>query len=167
MYRTLDEFFDAYDYSVECTKKTFALLTDENLGQSVSGGYRTLGQIAWHIVATLPEMMNRTGLGLSLVDFDSPPPDSAKTIIENYEAASSELRNAIKSKWTDETLMETDDMYGEQWPRSKSVTALIHHEIHHRGQMTVLLRQAGQKVPGLFGPSKEEWTQYGMQPPPY
>jgi uncharacterized damage-inducible protein DinB len=38
------------------------------------------------------------------------------------------------------------------------------HEIHHRAQMTVLMRQAGLKVPGLYGPAKEEWSQYNMPP---
>jgi hypothetical protein len=27
------------------------------------------------------------------------------------------------------------------------------------------LRQAGLQVPGVYGPSREEWTAYGMQPP--
>jgi len=31
--------------------------------------------------------------------------------------------------------------------------------------MTVLMRQGGLKVPGVFGPTKEEWSQYGMQEP--
>jgi hypothetical protein len=30
--------------------------------------------------------------------------------------------------------------------------------------MTVLMRQAGLKVPGVYGPSREEWSQFGMQP---
>lgn len=167
MYRKLSDFLDDYRYLVEGTTKSFALLTDENLGKSVAGGHRTLGQIAWHIVTTIPEMMSRTGLGLSSVDFKSPPPDSAKAVTEAYRSASSELMETVRSKWNDGTLEEMDDMYGEQWPRGKSLAALVHHEIHHRGQVTVLLRQAGQKVPGLYGPSKEEWTQYGMQAPPY
>ena len=33
--------------------------------------------------------------------------------------------------------------------------ALLHHEIHHRGQMTVLMRQAGLKLPGVYGPSAD------------
>lgn len=167
MYRRLDDFFGDYDYLVEGTKKVLALLTDENLSQPVTAGHRTLGQIAWHVVATLPEMMNRTGLGLGSVDFHSPPPGSAKAVAEGYEKASSEVKGAVKSNWTDATLEETDDMYGETWPRGKTLAALVHHEIHHRGQMTTLLRQAGQKLPGLYGPSKEEWRQYGMEEPPY
>jgi len=58
-------------------------------------------------------------------------------------------------------------MYGQQWPRMMTLKILIHHEIHHRGQMTILLRQANQSVPGVVGPSKEEWSQWGMEPPAY
>jgi len=38
------------------------------------------------------------------------------------------------------------------------------HQTHHRAQMTVLMRQAGLKVPGVYGPSREEWSQMGMPP---
>jgi len=46
-----------------------------------------------------------------------------------------------------------------------SLQVLVVHQAHHRGQMTVLMRQAGLKVPGVYGPAREEWTAYGMQPP--
>ena len=38
---------------------------------------------------------------------------------------------------------------------------LIAHQTHHRGQMTVLMRQAGLRVPGIYGPAKEEWAAFG------
>ena len=56
-------------------------------------------------------------------------------------------------------------MYGETWKRGKSLPVFLTHEMHHRGQMTVIMRLAGLKVPGIYGPSKEEWTNYGMEPP--
>ena len=34
--------------------------------------------------------------------------------------------------------------------------ALLHHLIHHRGQLTLMSRLAGGKVPGLYGPTREE-----------
>ena len=46
-----------------------------------------------------------------------------------------------------------------------TLQGLIHHEIHHRAEMIVLMRLAGLPVPGLYGPTREEWTQYGMEPP--
>ena len=64
-----------------------------------------------------------------------------------------------------ETLQVEDNMFGETWKRSYSLTVIVQHEIHHRGQMTVLMRQAGLKVPGVFGPSKEEWANYNAPIP--
>ncbi len=167
MFRKIDDFLKAYDNLREGTTKVFEMLNDQNLDQAVASGHRSIGQISWHIVMTIPEMMNRIGLGLSSVNPESPPPKSASKILASYRAASEELIDALKAKWNDETLLQTDDMYGEQWPRGMTLAALIDHEVHHRGQMTVLLRQAGQRVPGTFGPAKEEWPQYGMEPPPY
>jgi uncharacterized damage-inducible protein DinB len=56
-------------------------------------------------------------------------------------------------------------MYGERWTRGFTLFASLLHEVHHRGQMTVLMRQAGLAVPGTAGPSKQEWAQWGMAPP--
>jgi uncharacterized damage-inducible protein DinB len=71
----------------------------------------------------------------------------------------------VTTPWKDETLQVVDDLYGQKWKRGATLLSLIKHEVHHRGQMTVLMRQAGLKVPGIYGPSKEEWPQYGMKEP--
>jgi uncharacterized damage-inducible protein DinB len=31
--------------------------------------------------------------------------------------------------------------------------------------MTVLMRQAGLAVPGMYGPAREDWAKYGMAAP--
>jgi uncharacterized damage-inducible protein DinB len=56
-------------------------------------------------------------------------------------------------------------MYGQQWQRGTTLMTVQMHESHHRGQITVLMRQAGLKVPGVVGPAKEDWRQFGMEPP--
>jgi uncharacterized damage-inducible protein DinB len=167
MFRQITDFQQDYQTLTDSTLRIFQKLNDRIINQPVAKGYRTLGQIAWHIVTTISEMMNRTGLALSAVDQESSPPESASAIIDAYKKASGELSNAVKTNWNDESLLQTDDMYGQQWPRGMTLAALINHEIHHRGQMTVLLRQAGQKVPGVFGPAKEEWAAFGMEAPLY
>lgn len=167
MYRQLDDFFGVYEDHIGATGKILSAMTDANLGTAITDGHRTLGQIAWHIVTTVPEMMKRAGLGLSTIAHEQPPPSTAQEIQAGYKMVTEELIAAIRKNWNDETLKVTDDMYGEQWPRGQTLAILIRHEVHHRGQMTILLRQAGAKVPGIFGPSKEEWSQYGMESPPY
>ena len=69
------------------------------------------------------------------------------------------------SAWTDADLDKVDDMFGERWTRRFTLLVLINHQIHHRGQMTVLMRQAGLRVPGMYGPAKEDWAQWSMEPP--
>ena len=72
------------------------------------------------------------------------------------------MAKAVRAGWTDADLPGEIDMYGEKWPRGQTLQALIAHEAHHRGQMTVLMRQAGLAVPGVYGPAREEWAAYGM-----
>jgi uncharacterized damage-inducible protein DinB len=167
MFRQLEDFLKAHEQLAEGTSKVFATLSDDNLGLRVADGHRTLGQIAWHIVATVPEMMNRTGLGLASVDHEAMPPRAAADIVAAYRKVSKELASALRQRWSDEALQQSDEMYGQQWPRGLTLAALLNHEVHHRGQMTVLLRQAGATVPGIYGPAKEEWSQLGIPEPPY
>jgi uncharacterized damage-inducible protein DinB len=167
MYRRLDDFLEAYEQTAAGTSKILGQLTDGNLGTRIAPGHRTLGEIAWHVVVSVPEMMGRTGLPLASVDPEAAPPAAGGAMPGGYAAVAGELRAALGKQWNDDTLAQLDDMYGQKWPRGQTLAILIHHEIHHTGQMTVLLRQAGQSVPGTHGPSKEEWAQFGMPAPTY
>jgi uncharacterized damage-inducible protein DinB len=165
MFSTIEEFEQAWKNQVEGTKKIMSALTQESLGQRVADDHRTLGRMAWHIVTTIPEMMSKTGLTVRSVAPDSPLPKTVTEIQKGYENVASELLEQVKSNWKDADLQVEDEMYGQRFTRGFSLSSLIIHEVHHRGQMTVLMRQAGLKVPGLYGPSKEEWSQYGMEEP--
>ncbi len=150
------------------TTSVFECLTDENISREVAEGYRNLGKVAWHVVATVPEMLAGVGLGVSAIDPEAPPPDNASEIVAGYKAVSGEVAQAIGGKWSDEELLEEVELYGEKMPRGKWLESFVAHEVHHRGQMTVLLRMAGvEKVPGVYGPSREEWSKYGMDEPAY
>jgi len=41
---------------------------------------------------------------------------------------------------------------------------MMMHQSHHRGQMTVLMRQAGLRVPYIYGPAYEDWVEQGLEP---
>jgi uncharacterized damage-inducible protein DinB len=90
---------------------------------------------------------------------------NASDIAAAYERAGASIASEVKEKWNDAMLPELIDMYGEKWTRAATLTSIIKHQIHHRAQMTVLMRQAGLKVPGVYGPSREEWSQMGMSAP--
>jgi uncharacterized damage-inducible protein DinB len=165
MFSSIKEFEHIWSQEIEATQKIFKHLTDKSLSQGVSPEGRTLGRLAWHITTTMPEMMSKTGLSLAGPHPDDPVPTSAKAIFKAYNSAAISLLEQIKSKWTDATLQVEDEMYGEKWRRGQTLTSLIFHQIHHRGQMTVLMRQAGLDVPGIYGPALQEWSAWGMSPP--
>jgi len=163
MFRQVEDFAKAWGTEYEGTLKVLRALTDETLGQRVDPQGRTLGRLAWHVTQTVPEMMNRTGLTLEGPDERAPVPASAAEIVAAYEGTGKALLEQVR-QWDDATLLETRDMYGEAWPNGLTLEILIRHQTHHRGQMTVLMRQAGLKVPGVYGPAREEWVAYGMPP---
>lgn len=165
MFQSIDEFLTLWDHESKSTQKMLDILTDESLTQKVSPQDRTLGRIAWHIVTTLHEMLSLTGLTFEGALHESPMPASAKEIAESYRVTNHNMIVAIKEQWTNDTLSEVDNMYDEQWSKGTTLFILISHQNHHRGQMTVLMRQAGLTVPGVYGPSREEWAEFGMETP--
>jgi len=164
MYYKLSDFIEDWKYESESTIKILNNLTDEVLTKKFNNEIRTPGRLAWHIVTSVGEMAHRTGLTFETVDENSPIPLTAKEIVDEYNRASDGLIKEITEKWKDKTLLLEDDMYGEMWAKGKTLGVLITHQIHHRGQLTVVMRLAGLKVPGVYGPAKEEWANYGMQP---
>jgi len=124
-----------------------------------------LGRIAWHIAMTIPEMADGMGLDFDGFDWQQPVPKTAKEIADTYLKLSKTLIDRIKLDWDDDVMLSEVNMYGEKWVRGFGLRALVEHEIHHRGQMTVLMRQADIWVPGLYGPAKEDWAAFGQQPP--
>jgi uncharacterized damage-inducible protein DinB len=164
MYYKISDFIKDWDYEREATLKIFGALTDESLKQKVSEQGRSLGRLAWHVTLSIGEMMSRTGLKFDSPEEDSDVPFSAKEINKIYDSVSASLTNSVKSNWNDDSLNTEDDMYGQKWKRGDTLGILITHQIHHRGQMTVLMRQAGLKVPGIYGPAYEEWETMGMAP---
>lgn len=167
VYHTVDEFLTDWQYESRQTQRLLDTLTDASLAQPVEPqtARRTLGRLAWHVVQTIPEMVERTGLAVGGVDVHAAPPATAGEIAQAYAATSRALVEALRAGWTDAHLAEEHDMYGERWSGATVLHVLVVHQAHHRGQMTVLMRQAGLTVPGVYGPAEEEWSAMGMAPP--
>lgn len=164
MFRKVDDIRAAYTDEMQGTQKLLDALTDKSLSQSVGDGLRTAGRMAWHIVQTLPDMANMAGIGMKDEVAGKPVPGSAKAIADAYRKNSELFLDALK-KVKDSDLEIEHDAYGMTWKRGFTYFVILMHEAHHRGQLIVLMRQAGLKVPGIYGPSREEWTQHGAPEP--
>ncbi len=162
MYRILKDFIEDWRRETASTLRIFRALTDASLSQKVTPNGRSLGFLAWHITLVLNEMGEKTGLHAAASLEKSPPPNSVKEIAEAYCNAARAIEEQSIECWDDRSLTEEVDMYGEKWKRGFALASLLRHQTHHRGQMTVLMRQAGLPVPGVCGPSREEWAKWGM-----
>jgi uncharacterized damage-inducible protein DinB len=162
VFRSIDDFRQEWGDESDATLKVMRACTDAALSQAVTPRGRTLGRLTWHLTITLAEMMSHAGLSVGGPPQDAPVPALAD-IVRAYQAAARAVGEAVARDWTDAMLDEAIPMYGEQWKRGAVLSALIAHQAHHRGQMTVLMRQAGLTVPGVYGPAAEEWAGLGME----
>jgi len=169
MFRRLDDFRKAWTEEAKHTVAVMEAIPDPALDAAITPGHRDLRRLAWHMVESAIEMPTRMGLaipGAEMVKggFISAPPEHMESIIQAYTAASDGLLKGIEN-WSDADLERDDEMYGDIWKRGYGLMVLLIHQTHHRGQMTVLMRQAGLLVPAIYGPVKEGWSAYGVEPP--
>ncbi|HEX2204517.1 MAG TPA: DinB family protein [Longimicrobium sp.] len=163
MYRRIDDFVQDWALEAEATLKALRGLTDAALAQRVTPEGRAAGRLAWHVAQTIPEMMGTAGLkGVEGPGEHDPVPAGAAEIAEAYARAADSVGRAVQSQWSDDELGDEIPMYGEMWAKGGTLGILVKHQAHHRGQLTVLMRQAGLAVPGCYGPAREEWAWLGM-----
>lgn len=161
MFRTIADFEKSWNSESDATLKVLRALTDASLAQRVTPDGRTLGKIAWHIIQSVPEMLATAKLPVAYTG-EPPLPAQAGDFVVAWQQWAQGALVAVKENWTDAGMLEEIEMYGEKWTRGFTLSVLIVHAVHHRGQMTVLMRQAGLVVPGVYGPAREEWAAYGM-----
>ena len=169
MVRRMDDFRKAWTEEAKHTVTVLEAIPDQALGAAITPGHRDLRRLAWHIVESTIEVPTHMGLAIPGAErvkggFIDPPPATMAAILEAYSAASDGLLKGIES-WSDADLERDDEVYGETWKRGDALQLMLVHQTHHRGQMTVLMRQAGLLVPPIYGPVKEGWSAYGVEPP--
>lgn len=162
MFRKISDFIKEWEYESQSTIKVFSKIEDNHLNDKINENIRSIAVLAWHITITLSEMMNKTGLAVVGPEEDAKPPATMKEILSTFATSSKSILDQISMAWKDEDLENEVNMYGDNWTKGTVLTVLIRHQAHHRGQLTILMRQAGYKVPGIYGPSKEEWAEFNM-----
>jgi len=163
MYLKIEDFISEWNQESESTVKVFSKIPDNKKAEKVNDNVRSLDRMAWHITQTLTEMPHKAGIVEEDVLDNKPVPETFSEIIEIYKKYSDNLIDQLQKKWKDEDLTIEMEIYGMTWEKRKILSALVNHQVHHRGQMTVVMRLLDIEVPGVYGPSKEEWVKYGMK----
>jgi uncharacterized damage-inducible protein DinB len=111
--------------------------------------------LAWHIATT--EMVFMDAVAAGEFNFSpNPRPESIKDsqalsawYVENYEKRFDTL-----TKLSNDQLSKIVDFRGMfQLPAVMYLGFILHHSVHHRGQLSMYLRPMGAKVPAMYGES--------------
>ena len=171
MFRRVDDFKTVWQQEAEKTLAVFAAIPDAAAHQAVAAQHRDLRRMAWHLVETVLELPHKLGLQVKGPVALGPdgfiataPPPTMVEISDTYRAVSESLLDHMGS-WSNTELGRTFSLYGETWTGAFALYVLVSHQTHHRGQMTVLMRQAGLHVPSTYGPTKEGWAEFGLEAP--
>ncbi len=164
MIRKLEDFYTTWGYESESTLKMFEAIPAEHFKNTGSENIRSIARLSWHITESISEMLNHAGLAVEGIADASNGINDIEKVIAEYKKSSKSLIDMLKANWSDDILDEKVNMYGDMWEKGTVLSVLIRHQSHHRGQLSILLRQEGLVIPGMYGPTKEEWIAMGMNP---
>lgn len=152
----VNDFLEDWTVAGEGTLRILNSLSDDKLDQAIVEGHSTLGWLGWHIATSPVFFAGLVGLDVKSAINGKQEDIKVTDIVETYKRMVQIVKDEAEKNLTDEKLVEKIESYAGETTRGALLRVLIDHQTHHRGQMTVLLRQAGLPVPGVMGPTKEE-----------
>jgi uncharacterized damage-inducible protein DinB len=159
---TIQEFLQELEQEAHATRRVLERIPDDRLDWQPHAKSMTLGQLGMH-VANLPGAIAE----VSTRDFDVKtviPRPGAKSTAQLLGVLEDSLKRArtILGAITDADLASPWRMVNGQ-KEIMSMTrgellrsVMLNHWYHHRGQLTVYLRQTGALVPAVYGDSADE-----------
>ena len=156
MFSDIKAFLAIYGGESATTSKVLGVLTDESLSREKAPEHNTLGDIAWHLATAPYYMLSQVGFNFDPAQAAKPEQPTAAAIKALYDKTSAEVKAQASGKTPEEIARIYHVFNVMDWSMGTMLTVLLNHEIHHRGQLSVLMRQAELVVPSIYGPTKEQ-----------
>jgi uncharacterized damage-inducible protein DinB len=152
-----------YDHEMGTTRRLLERVPDDKLAWRPHDKSMSLGELATHV----SQIASWAGTILNDPSFDlaEAPPNAAEHTSRAAILASFDEMRARTRGWMDKTDGEYQSMWtlkraGQQLFSMPRVSAfrsfVLHHIIHHRGQLSVYLRMHDVPIPAIYGPSADE-----------
>jgi uncharacterized damage-inducible protein DinB len=151
------------EQEAETTRRVLERVPEAQLAWRPHPKARTLGELAMH-VATVPGAvaeMIASPSPAQVPQFTDPVAHSASELVPALEQSIVKAKAAL-SDMNDSKAMETWRMVqGERelfaLPRVSLLrSVMLNHWYHHRGQLSVYLRELDVPIPSIYGPSADE-----------
>ena len=142
----------------ERTRRGVELIPEDRVEWTHEPGRFTLGDLVRHLAATERWMFAEnvegrpsryTGCGIDLAEGKA----NVIAYMDRRHAESMEMFGRLSS---DDMLRRCTTPGGARIRTWKWLRAMVEHEIHHRGQLYLMLRMLGVSVPPIFGLTEEQ-----------
>src|SRR5262245_45170975 len=155
----VETFFTVWEREAQKTVEMLKMLPTGQYDFRPDPSGRSLGELAWH----LAELDAYVSFGVANGTFtaDAKPPNIKRPMtIEALGPGYEQIHKEARERLVPLTVADLDKTM-EFFGSTLSVSALLWdvmllHLIHHRGQLSLLIRLAGGVVPPMFGPTREQ-----------
>ena len=159
----VDGLLQELEEEAKTTRRVLERVPNDRLSWRPHPKARTLGELALH-VATVPGGVAELVAAPSPVQapqFKDPVPASAAELVPALDTAIMKAKECL-GEMDDEAVLATWRlMLGERellaLPRLAMLrSVMLNHWYHHRGQLSVYLRELDVPIPSIYGPSADE-----------
>ena len=159
----VDGMLQELEQETQTTRRVLERVPNDQLAWRPHAKARTLGELALH-VAMVPGGVAELVASPSPAEaptFTDPSPTSASELIPALDESIAKAKTVLVGM-DDAALMATWRlMQGDREllavPRVAMLrSVMLNHWYHHRGQLTVYLRELGVPIPSIYGPSADE-----------
>jgi len=158
--RELDAFLQTWEIHASNIGRMLRALPPNQYDFRADPESRSIGELAWHLSEIDAYMTDGIVTG-SLKLGHRPPgierPREIASLAPGYERIHRDAVERVKALKPDDLDRRIEFFDGKPTAvREILWWALLHHSIHHLGQLTMMCRMSGGKAPGLYGPNREE-----------
>ena len=159
----IDGLLQELEQETQTTRRVLERVPADQLAWRPHEKARTLGELALH-VATVPGAVAQLVAAPSpaqMPRFTDPTPQSASELIPALDRSIANAKQVLGAM-DDATILSTWRLMRDERelfaaPRVAVLRSImLNHWYHHRGQLTVYLRELGVPIPSIYGPSADE-----------
>lgn len=152
------EFIGLWENESALTKALLETIPDDKLDFQPDPHGRSIGELAWHIAqleAIFSNMARERTFGGSRPSGLERPP-TVPELVSGYARIHRESVERVRGLHPEDLDREFPFFDRQISVRNVLRFPLLHHEIHHRGQLMMMIRQAGGVPSRVYGPNREE-----------
>lgn len=158
----IDGMLRELDQEAQTTRRVLERINDDHLNWRPHPKARTVGELALHI-ATVPGAVAEIAIQdmVQAPQFTDPSPQSAAELIPTLNESIAKAKNLLSGVGDELLLAPWRMMRGNREiftvPRIALLRSImLNHWYHHRGQLSVYLRELDVPIPSIYGPSADE-----------